>query len=197
MDGHGLSPVLERTAGLRIERMQKIAGATHIDDTAAVDLGIRDTLAVVVAHAALPARRVRLAIRPDRLAGRRIDRGHRASVPGDRIEQPVDVERCRAEDVVDARTEVVAAPEPCELEILEVLCVDLIQGRVARVGSVAADVAPLTCGTAVLSDGLHLPQAGERQQRRRNPRPLLIVLDHRPILLDVLPVQTVRLISTA
>ena len=52
------------------------------------------------------------------------------------------------------RAEVVAPPNPLDLEVLEVAGIDLIQGRVAGAPGVAALVAPLSLRTAsILGDG--------------------------------------------
>ena len=91
---------------------RKNAGRGVEDHLAPADLGEGHALAVVVAHAAFPARRVRLAVGPDRLAGAGIDRRHRAPLPRHGVEQAVDVERRGAEQRIGRRAEVVAAPGP-------------------------------------------------------------------------------------
>ena len=86
--------------------------------------------------------------------GRRIERRDRTTLPGDGEEPAVRIDRCRAKDIVGRRPEVVAPPEPGLLKVVEVLGVDLVEGRVARAPGVGAPVAPLAeGGAAVLGVG--------------------------------------------
>ena len=139
---HRAAPVLQRPARLRVERVEEEGRTDDVDDPAAVHLGVGHTLPVAVAHPAVEAGGVRLAVGPERLAGGRIDRHHVAALAGNRIEDAVDVDRSRARHAEHARAVVVATPDPRHLEVLEVVGGDLIQARVAGVPGVAADVAP-------------------------------------------------------
>ena len=114
------APALQVFAGLRVERVQEECGRGVEDDLASVHLGERDTLAVVVPHAAGEPGRVRLAVGPDGLAGTGIDGGDGAPLAGDGVEQAVDIERRGAEEGIDAGPEVVAPPRPRHRELFEV-----------------------------------------------------------------------------
>ena len=141
---HGVAPVRQRPAGPGVERVEEEGGADDVDDAAAVHLGVGHALAVALAHPAVEAGgcaargRSRASRRwPDRWrrrygARRRRCRGCRRRRSGVERETPSAF-----------RPVVVAAPDPRDLEVLEVVRGDLIETRVAGVPGVAADVAPL------------------------------------------------------
>ena len=164
---HRRAPVLERPAGRGIERMEKEGGADDVDDPTPIHLGVGHALAVAIAHAAIEAGGMRLAVGPERLAARRVDRDHRAAVARDRVEDAVDVDRGRARHPERARPEVVAAPDPGHLEVLEVIGADLIEGRVAGVRGIPADEPPLARGRSpVLRPGPGRSQQDAAHSRR-------------------------------
>ena len=86
----------------------------------------------------------RLAKGPEIFSRSWIHGDHLAARGGYRIKHAVDVDRGGAGKVVQIRAEVIATPGPHLLQIPEVTGVDLIQGRVAGMTSIAAQVAPLT-----------------------------------------------------
>ena len=160
---HRRAPVLQRPAGLRVEGVEKEGGADDVDHPAAGHLRVGHALPVAVAHPAVEAGGVRLAVGPQRLAGGRIDRHHVAALAGDGIEHAVDVDRGRAGYPECARAVVVAAPDPRHLEVFEVVGRDLIESRVAGVPGVAADVAPVA-GWRVIA--LRAGRGGHQQHAR-------------------------------
>jgi hypothetical protein len=71
--------------------------------------------------------------------------------------------------VIDLRPEIVAAPRPGNLELLEVRGGDLVQRRISRVVDVAADVAPFAGGSCgVCACGAN-PAARSNPLARRAP----------------------------
>ena len=167
---HPRAPVLEVLARLGVDGVQEERRRGVEDHLAAADLGEGHALAVVVAHAAFPARGVRLAVGPDRLAGAGIDRRHRAPLPGHGVEQAVDVERRGAEQRIGRRAEVVAAPGPGHFQRLEVGGGDLVERRVARLPDVAADVVPLAHRRAGVLGAHGLGRDDQRQRRSEDDR---------------------------
>jgi len=125
---HGLSPVLEVSTGLGVERVEKKSRARRENHASAVDLRVGHTFAVVVPHPSLVARRMGLAVGPDRLAGSGVDGDDRAPSAGDGVQQPIDINRRRAEEIIHGRSEVVPSPNPSLLEVFEVRRVDLVEG---------------------------------------------------------------------
>ena len=136
-------PVLERPARLGIQGVEEEGGRDDVDDAPAVHLRVGDPLPVAVPHPAVEARRVRLAVRPDRLARRRLQRDDIPPLPRHGVEEPVHVDGRRAGDPEGEGPEVVAPPDPGDLEVLEVLRRDLVEPGVARVPRVPSDVSPL------------------------------------------------------
>ena len=143
------APVLQRTAGLGVERPEEEGGTGDEDHPAAVHLGVGHALAVGLPGRAQVADRLRLAEGPERLARARIDRHHLPARRGHGVDDAVDVDRRGAVEVVDIGPEVVPPPDPGHLQVGEVVAVDLVQGRRAGVPGVAAEVTPL----AVLGAG--------------------------------------------
>ena len=137
------APVLQRAAGLGVERPQEEGGAGDEDHPAAVHLGIGDALAVGLPGRAQVADGLGLAERPEGLAGGRVDGHHLPAGRGHRVEDAVDVDRRGPVEVVEVGAEVIAPPEPGHLEVREVVAGDLVEGRRAGVPGVAAEVAPL------------------------------------------------------
>jgi hypothetical protein len=137
-------------ARLGVESVQEESGRRVVDHAPAVDLTVRHALAVVVPHAALVTSRVRLAIGPQRFARPGVDRGESTPLSGNGVEDSVGVYRSGAEDVVHGGTEVVSAPDPRDLEFLEIGGVDLVERQKTRVPRVAADIAPLALRRAAL-----------------------------------------------
>ena len=170
--GMALAPVLEVLAGLRVERVEEEGRRRVEDHGPSVDLAVGHAFPVVVAHAAVEPRGVGLAVGPQRLARGRVDGRDRTALAGDGVERPIDVERSGAEDVVHGGPEVVAPPHPCDLELLEVAGVDLIERQIPHVRRVAADVAPLALRrAALLRDGRRqVAAAARRAHRHADPR---------------------------
>ena len=150
------APVLQRAAGLGVERPEEEGGAGDEDHPAAVHLGVGHPLAVGLPGRAQVPDALGLAEGPERLARGRIDRHHLPPRRGHRVDDAVDVDRRGAVEVVDVGPEVVAPPDPGHLQIGEVVAVDLVQRRRAGVPRVAAEVAPL----AVLGAGQALRRRG-------------------------------------
>ena len=172
---HARAPVLEVLARLGVERVQEERGRRVVDDASSVHLRVRDPLPVVVAHAALVPRRVGLAVGPQRLSRCRVDGRDGAPLARHGEEDSIHVDRRRAEDVVDPGPEVVAAPDPRHLELLEIGGVDLVERQVPRVRGITADVAPLASrGATLLRDGRQRPgedAEGTRQAHAHPPPP--------------------------
>ena len=156
------APVLQRAAGLGVERPEEERGTGDEDHPAAVDLRIGDALAVGLPGRAQVPHRLGLAEGPERLAGSRIDSHHLPAGRGHGVDDAVDVDRRGAVEVVDVGPEVVAPPDPGDLQVGEVVAVDLVQGRRAGVPGVAAEIAPL----AVLGAGQALRRRGGGGQQQ-------------------------------
>ena len=126
---------------------------------------IGHALAVVRAHRVFVTRRGRLLERPQRLAGRRIQRHDRAARARRRDQHAVDVDRQAARvDLadLDAGRHVLAVPLPRDLQRVEVRRVDLVERRVAGRGVAAGDAGPvalLLCAAG---------QAGHHQSDRHH-----------------------------
>ena len=167
---HRAAPVLQRPAGPGVERVQEEGGADDVDDPTAVHFGVGHALAVALAHPAVEAGGVRLAVRPERLAGGRVDGDDVAALAG---------ERCRGrrrrrsgvERDTPSREDPKLSPRQTQatLEILEVVGGDLLE---ARVGGCARR--PRRC-SATRRPASRPPArrparestAGRRQRRRR------------------------------
>ncbi len=138
------SPALQRSPRLGVQRPEKEGGRRDEDDAPAVDFGVGDTLAEVGARRATVAHRLRLAEGPEGLTRRGVDRHHLPPLAGDGVEHAIDEYRRGPHRVLDTGPEVVAAPDPGNLEVGEVLGVDLGEpGIGAGVAGVAAQITPL------------------------------------------------------
>ncbi len=167
---HARPPVVEMLARLGVEGVQEERGRRVVDDPSPVHLAIGDALPVVVAHPPVVPRRVGLAVRPQRLPRRRVDRRDGAPLAGHREQDPIHIDWRRAEDVVHLGTKIVAPPHPRHLQLLEVAGIDLVQRRIPRMRGVAADIAPLAGrGAMLLRDGRELP--GKEAEGARHAHP--------------------------
>ena len=156
------APVLQGVAGLGVERPEEEGGAGDEDHAAAFHLGVGDPLAVGLPGRAQVPDRLRLAEGPQRLAGARIDCHDLPPRRGHGVDDAGHVDRRGTVEVVDVGPEVVAPPDPGDLQIGEVVAVDLVEGRRAGVAGVAAEVTPL----AVLGAGQPLRRRGCGCQQR-------------------------------
>ena len=173
VDNPGLREPLDRypgaepfevLTGLAIDRVQEEAGGDDVDDQTTIDIAVRHPFAVAGAHRLLPPHRVRLAVGPELLAARRVDRQDRATIAGRGVKHAVDIARRGLEGVVGVRTEVVSAKHPGHLEVAEVARIDLVERRETGAPRVTALVPPLpVLGARFL--GTH---ARDRQQRCQN-----------------------------
>ena len=173
LERHRSSPLLERPSGLRVERPEEEARRRNVDHAPAIHLSVGHSLSVGLPGRAQVPDRLGLTEGPERLPRRRIDRHHLPARRGHGVEQPVRVDRGGAEEVVDVRTEVVAAPYPSHLEILEVRSIDLVKRRRSRVPRVTPQVAPLPVlrsGKALCRERGAGPD-GERQTKSESDRP--------------------------
>ena len=125
---HGPAESLQRQTGLGVERVEEEAGSRDVDHPAAIDLGVGDSLSIVLPHGALKAQRVGLAEGPKGLTRSRIDGDHLPPLAGHSVEDTVDEDGRGFEGVVDRGAEVVRPPDPSDLQIFEVAGVDLVQG---------------------------------------------------------------------
>ena len=145
--------------------MEEEAGGDDVDAPLAVHLRVGDTLPVVLAHRVRPPLGVRLAEGPERLAGRGVHRHDGPPVAGHAKELAFGVDRRGAHDRIDVRPEVVTAPDPGHLEMLEVAAVDLVERGIAGAPLVGPPVSP----AAVLRRrGRRSHDQRHRDQRRRN-----------------------------
>ena len=87
---------------------------------------------------------LRLPEGPKRLARSGIDGHHLPAGTRNRVEDTVSVDRPGPEEVVGGGAKVVAPPDPRGLQVPEVVGADLVQGRVASVPRIAAQITPLT-----------------------------------------------------
>ena len=143
LDVHRASEALDGLAGLGVERVQEERGRDHVDDVAAVDVGVGDALAVVLPHRVLPAEGFGLDPVPEHFAGGGIGGDHVALLAGDADQLAVDVDRRRARVNYRIRG---AVPDPVHLELVEVAGVDLREFGVALAAGVSADVGPVALG---------------------------------------------------
>ena len=140
-------------AGAGVQRDQAVAGGDVEDHPVAAVVPVRQ------AAPREPPRRPRAPlalvepVRPQQLAGGRVEGGGGAARAGGRVEHAVDHERGRLEDVLRARAEVLGAEPPRRFQGAEVAGVDLVQGGVAGVAEVSPVGRPLAAGSAVLGRG--------------------------------------------
>ncbi len=113
--------------GLGVKRVQEKRRRDHVDDIAAIDLGVRNPFAVARPHRLFPPLGVRLAIGPERFSGRWIDRRYGAPISGHGVERAVDIARGRPREVARMRPKVISAPDPLKFEVFEVAGVNLIE----------------------------------------------------------------------
>ena len=144
-DGHGAAKALERLARLGVERVQEEARGRDIDHALAVDAAVGHALAVVRAHRIRVTRCLGFLECPQRLAGGRVERHHRAARARCRQQHAVDVDRQRAAvDVADVDAGGIGrAPFPRHLQRIEVRGIDLVERGVARRAVASRDVRPI------------------------------------------------------
>ena len=144
IDDTVLAEALDGVAGLGVERCHVVTRGNHHDTPVA-----RCVLPIRYAAAGVRPGRVPHAVffvhapGPERLAGARVDRDDRARHAGGRVQDPVDHQRGRFRLGERVRPVVAPVPAPHDLEVRDVGRVDLIEGRVVRVGSVVPVCAPL------------------------------------------------------
>ena len=134
-------PVFERLTGFSVECAQEECRGGNVDDTTAIDFGIGNTFAVVGTHRVLVTRRCRLTVRPQQFAVRRVECHNVTPWSGNGIQLAVDVARRRTSA---GSIETGAVPDPRFLEVLKVLEVDLVGGRVTGMFGVATEISPGT-----------------------------------------------------
>ena len=153
----------DRLAGARIERDEPIAGR-HIEDSLLLAVApIGQAAARQLSRRGLAASAFVLAVHPQHLAGRGVERDHRAARAGGREQPAVDHQRRRLELVFRSRAEAVGLESPGDLELAEIVGSDLIERRIARVGEIAAVGRPFACGAARLAAA---PRQATQKQRR-------------------------------
>ena len=112
------------------------------------------------------ARAFILAVHPEQLARCSVERHHRASRSGGRVEHALHHQRRRLELKLGARTQTVGLEAPGQLQVAEVRRVDLVERSVPRVAQIASISRPfpvLRAGLAVSSDG-HPDERDEERQ---------------------------------
>src|SRR6185436_11184656 len=88
------------------------------------------------------ARPLVLAVHPEQLARRAVERDHRAARARRGIDDALDHQRRGFELIFRPRTEAVGLEPPRDLELAEVVGVDLIERRVPHMTEIAAVAAP-------------------------------------------------------
>ena len=141
LDGNGFSPVREGLAGYNVQGVKEETRSRDVGDSSPVTLAVRDTFTVGIPHGVLVPAGVRLGKAPEQLARRRVEPNHGATLPCDRDQLSVHIgwgrPRC-------ARPKAGRVERPCNFEILEIRCVDLVGRRVTRVPRVTTEIGPLT-----------------------------------------------------
>ena len=120
--------------------MQEESRRDHVNDIAAVHIGVGDTLPVVFSHGVLPPERLRLDPRPESLSRAGVRRHDMTPIAGHADELAVDVNRRGAGVHVRKSGPI---PNPCHLELLEVVRVDLVQCGVSLAIRVSGDERPI------------------------------------------------------
>ena len=83
-----------------------------------------------------------LAVHPEQFASRSVDRHAIAARPGSQEEPSLDQQRRRFELIFLARAQYIGLEAPRDLEVAEILGIDLIERRIARIGLVGRIMAP-------------------------------------------------------
>ena len=104
---------------------------------------VRHAAARQLARRAGGARALGLGVHPAQLAGRRVERDHRAPRAGRRVEHAADHQRRAFELVLGPRAEAVGLEAPGDFERVEVAGVDLVERRIVLVAQVAGIRPPL------------------------------------------------------
>ena len=100
-------------------------------------------------------------MRPDQLAGLRVERDNRPARPAGRVEDAFHHQRRALQLVLGERAEAVGLEPPRHFELVEVGAVDLVQRRVAGAFQVGGIMRPLAV--------LRRRQAGLPRDPRREP----------------------------
>ncbi len=173
--GHRFTPAFDRLAGLGVEGVQEEAGRRDEHDALAVDLRVGHALAVVRPHRVFVTGRQRFLERPQRLAGRRVERHHGAARPRHGDEHPVDVDRqAAAVDLTQLRAgrQVAAVPLPRDLQVVEVRGVDLVVSGIPGGGVATRDRGPVALLLGIARQSGHCDRHDHRQcphQQVRRP----------------------------
>ena len=156
---------VDGNAGLRVERDHAIAGG-HVEDALVCAVRARPPRHAAtgsLASARTAARAFVLAVQPLHFARCGIERDHRAARARRRVQGVVHVERGCGIQRVGARAEKIRAQAPRNAQILEVVLVDLVQGRVALARKVAAVGRPLLGATTRCGRRLRRAQGRAKQ----------------------------------
>jgi hypothetical protein len=165
------SESLRRASRLRVQGVEEEGRGDVEDDAPAVHLGVGHPLPVGGPGRCLPPGRVGLPEDPERLPRGGIQGGHGAPASRHGEEAAGGVDGGGPEGPVGFGAEVVPPPDPGHLQRLEVVPVDLVQGRVAGGGGGAPPVPPLVGGLGELA-GLHRCREGgqgQGQGRKEGP----------------------------
>ena len=164
-------------AGLRVERDQAVARRDVEDAVVAAAVGPVGQRRGPTAAAAPPAPRgaFGIAVHPQQLAGRGVERHHRAARAAGRVEHAADHQRRAFELVFRARAEAVGLEAPGDFELVEVARVDLIERRVpgaAQIGRVVRPLAVLrwTAARRLARRADGRAEQGEDQEQERRAR---------------------------
>ena len=113
-----------------------------------------------------------LAVHPQHLAGRGVERHDGAARAGGRVEDAVDHQRRGLEVELRPRTERVGLEAPGHLQLVEVVAVDLVERPVAAAGEIAAVGRPFAVSLARLSEDavVHRRQQGDEREHRDGKR---------------------------
>ncbi len=161
----------DRLAGLRVQRDEPVAGRVIEDPLVAAAVGpVGDAASRELARRQAGALALAQAVRPDQLAGLRVERDHRASRAGRRVEHALHHQRRAFELELGERAEVVGLEPPGDLELAEVRAVDLIQRGVAAAGEIGGVVRPLAVLRARLPACRGLAGHGGRRPVNRGDR---------------------------
>ena len=134
---------LNRDAGPGVERDQAIAGR-DVENPLVLAVGpVGQAASGELTRRRLGALALALAVHPHQLAGRRVECHDRAARPGRRIHDALDHQRRRLELVLRPWSEALGLEAPGDFQLAEVVGVDLIERRVARVAEVGAVGRPL------------------------------------------------------
>ena len=157
----------DHRAGLGVERDQPVAGGDVEHAVVAAAVGpVGDAAPGQLPGRVGAALALRIAVHPQQLTRARVERHHRAARAAGRVEHAANHQRRAFELELGARAQAVGLEPPRDFELVEVVGVDLIEGRVLRAAEIGGVVRPL----AVLRRG-GLPclagKAGSQPQRRQ------------------------------